>query len=147
MTGTSTDLGELKDVFAERIPEPMKERVHFQALDFFKEDFPTVDVVIFGGVLHDWDDETKIMLLKKAYDALPEGGYVVVYDFFIDNERKEKTHSFLMSLHMMLQNPGNQFTFNQCEKWFVDQGFSDVQSYQLDLLIDCMVGVKKTKTQ
>ena len=27
-----------------------------------------------GNILHDWDEETKLKLMRKAYDALPAGG-------------------------------------------------------------------------
>ena len=62
---------------------------------------------MMGNVIHDWPDETKLMLLKKAYDALEDGGYLMVYDFFIDNERKTKTDSLLMSLHMQISCAGS----------------------------------------
>jgi chemotaxis methyl-accepting protein methylase len=72
----------------------LKERVHFQALDFLKEDFNfkvsgqnvQVDVIMFGNVLHNWEDENKLLLLKKAYAALKPGGRIIVYDAFIDDE-------------------------------------------------------------
>ena len=79
----------------------------FYECDFFKQDYPKVDAIMYGNVIHDWPDETKHILLKKAVDSLEEGGYLVVYDFFIDNARKSTTHSYLMSLHMQLAIGGS----------------------------------------
>ena len=55
---------------------------------------------MFGNVLHDWDDIVKKMLIKKAYEALPAGGKIVIYDFFIDEERRVKSDVFMISLQM-----------------------------------------------
>jgi hypothetical protein len=41
---------------------------------------PTADVLILGHILRDWDLTQKRELLTKAYDALPAGGAVIVYD-------------------------------------------------------------------
>lgn len=57
---------------------------------------------MFGNVIHDWDDERKLLLIKKAYEALPVGGYIIVYDFLIDDEEKVKTSSIVMSLCMQI---------------------------------------------
>ena len=32
-----------------------------------------------GMILHDWNLENKMMLIRKAYDALPEGGAIHSY--------------------------------------------------------------------
>ena len=57
----------------------------FRTLDFFKESMPSdVDALMFGNVIHDWSDDKKKMLIKKAYEALPKGGHIVIYDFFLD---------------------------------------------------------------
>ena len=46
----------------------------------------------------DWDLSQKIMLLRKAYDALSNGGALIVYEAIIDNERRENAFGLLMSL-------------------------------------------------
>lgn len=64
------------------------------------EEFPQVDAIILGHVLMDWPIETKKMLIKKAYTALNKGGFVLIYDEILDNERCKNTNSFLVSIHM-----------------------------------------------
>ena len=41
-----------------------------------------------GHILHDWDLDEKRLLLQKAYDALPDGGALIVYEAIIDDERR-----------------------------------------------------------
>ena len=43
-----------------------------------------------GHILHDWDLDEKQILLAKAYDALPAGGALIVYEAIIDDERREQ---------------------------------------------------------
>ena len=55
--------------------------------DFFADPWPEADVLVMGHILHDWDLDEKRTLLQKAYDALPEGGALIVYEAIIDDER------------------------------------------------------------
>lgn len=43
-----------------------------------------------GHILHDLDLPTKKMLIKKAFDAIPVGGALVVYEAIIDDDRSKK---------------------------------------------------------
>ena len=45
------------------------DRFESVAGDFFDGDPPKADVVVMGKILHDWDEDTKKMLVTKAYDA------------------------------------------------------------------------------
>ena len=56
------------------------DRLAFQPGSFFTDPLPTSDVVSMGHILHDWDLPTKQMLVAKAFDALPVGGALVVYE-------------------------------------------------------------------
>ena len=63
----------------------LQDRLKFAALDFFNDPLPRADVVVMGHILHDWDLPTKKMLVGKAYDALPTGGALVVFEALIDD--------------------------------------------------------------
>lgn len=52
----------------------LSSRLRFWPGDFLKDALPSADVLIMGRVLHNWDAQTKTMLLRKAHDALPTGG-------------------------------------------------------------------------
>jgi hypothetical protein len=104
LKGINTDLPQLEEVFQDYLSkenESVKQRASFRKLDFFNDDFPKdVDAIMFGNVIHDWDDSVKKMLIKKTFEALPSGSHIVIYDFFLDEGRREKTDNFLISLHM-----------------------------------------------
>ena len=71
-----------------------------------------------GHILHDWDMDEKMMLLKKCYDALPTGGALIVHEALIDDERRTNAFGLLMSLNMLIETPGGfDFTGADCQQW------------------------------
>ncbi len=44
-----------------------------------------------GHIVHDWDLSTKRMLIQKAFNALSDGGALVVYEAIIDDDRSQNT--------------------------------------------------------
>ena len=104
------------------------DRVKFQSGDFFKDSLPNVDVLIMGHILHDWNLEQKCLLIQKAYEALPKGGALVVYETLIDDDRRENPMGLLMSLNMLIETPGGfDYTGADCRQWLRDAGFHDTR--------------------
>jgi hypothetical protein len=96
--------------------------------DFFQDPLPTADVLVLGRVLHNWDLATKQMLLKKAYDALPPNGTVIVYEHLIDDERQDNATALLASMQMLLSSSGGfNFTGADCTAWMRQAGFRDIR--------------------
>jgi hypothetical protein len=78
-----------------------------------------------GHILHDWDLPTKRMLIKKAFDAIPAGGALVVYEAIIDDDRSKNAFGLMMSLNMLIETPGGfDYTGADCAAWMKDAGFS-----------------------
>ena len=103
------------------------ERLRFQSGDFFKDPLPRTDVLVMGNILHDWDLKEKRMLVAKAYDALPRGGALIVYDAMIDDDRRENAFGLLMSLNMLVETPGGfDYTGADCCFWMEEAGFRNV---------------------
>ena len=63
-----------------------------------------------GLILHDWNLERKMHLIRAAYDALPEGGAFIVIENLIDDARRENAFGLLMSLNMLIEF-GDAFDF------------------------------------
>ena len=63
------------------------------------------------------------MLIAKAYDALPEGGALIVYEAIIDDERRENAFGLLMSLNMLIETQGGfDYTGADCRGWMAEAG-------------------------
>jgi len=144
LKGTGFDLPVVAPVFEEYIAGlGLAERVKFQAADFFQDELPSVDVILMGHILHDWDLPTKRMLLEKAWRALPPGGAVIVYDAIIDDDRSQNAFGLLMSLNMLIETPGGfDYTGSDCIGWMKDAGFRDCRVEHLIGPDSMVIGIK-----
>lgn len=126
MNCTTFDLPALEGMANETIQKfQISDRVKVASGDFFENGIPNADIVTMGNVLHDWDEETKIKLMQKAYDALPIGGAFIAIENVIDNERTKNVFGMMMSLNMLIETgDGFDYTFEDFNKWAKQVGFS-----------------------
>ena len=110
----------------------LSERVTPVAGDFFVDDLPEADVITMGMILHDWDLEKKRILIRKVYEALPEGGAFVVIEALIDDARRENAFGLLMSLNMLIEF-GDAFDYSGADfdGWCRDAGFKRTEVMHL----------------
>ena len=100
--------------------------------DFFTDPLPKADVIIMGHILHNWSEEKKLILIKKAYEALPEGGAFVTIENIIDNDRSQNILGLTMSLNMLIETEeGFDYTHSDFEKWAKQAGFKTVDQIPL----------------
>jgi hypothetical protein len=144
LRGIGFDLPEVGPIFEEYIAaNGLADRVSFTGGSFFTDELPKAEVLLFGHILHDWDLDTKLMLLRKAYTALPEGGAVIVYDAIIDDERKQNAFGLLMSLNMLIETPGGfDYTGADCIGWMQQAGFKDCRVEHLVGPDSMVIGIK-----
>src|SRR6185295_10279130 len=67
----------------------LSDRVIAKSIDFFADPLPRADVITMGLILHDWNLERKMLLIRAAYDALPPDGAFIVVENLIDDARRE----------------------------------------------------------
>jgi hypothetical protein len=122
---TSFDLPPVEPIANATIEQfGMSERVKTASGDFFTMPIPNADIVVMGNILHDWDEENKIALMRKAYDALPSGGAFVAIEGIIDDERKQNVFGMMMSLNMLIETgTGFDYTFADFNRWANIAGF------------------------
>ena len=133
MTCVSWDLPVVAPIANETINKfQLQDRVTTANGDFFKDQFPKADIVVMGNILHDWDEETKLMLMKKAYDALPAGGVFVAIEAVIDDERNKNAFGLMMSINMLIETgKGFDYSFADFNKWAKETGFASTKIIQL----------------
>src|SRR5215469_1680555 len=49
----------------------LSDQIRTASGDFFQDQLPKADVITMGMILHDWNLEKKMHLIRSAYDALP----------------------------------------------------------------------------
>jgi hypothetical protein len=129
LTGIGFDLPVVEPVFEEYVSQSSAaERIRFQKGDFFTVGLPQVDVILMGHILHDWGLAEKKMLIAKAYEALPAGGALIVYEALIDDDRRQNTFGLLMSLNMLIETDGGfDYTGADCQQWMKEAGFRETR--------------------
>src|SRR5574341_675480 len=103
----------------------LSDRVGTAAGDFFKDPLPRADLITMGMILHDWNLEKKMHLIRSAYDALPAGGALVAIEALIDDARRQNTQGLLMSLNMLIEF-GDAFDYSGADfrQWCGEVGFT-----------------------
>lgn len=144
LQGIGFDLPEVAPIFEDYAAQcGVADRLVFQPGDFFKQAIPHADVVLMGHILHDWDLPTKKMLIQKAFEALPPGGALVVYEAIIDDDRSQNAFGLMMSLNMLIETPGGfDYTGRDCSTWMLEAGFSTTRVEHLVGPDSMVVGIK-----
>lgn len=144
LSGGGFDLPPVAPIFEAFVAaNGLSERLQFHAGDFFKDALPQTDVIIMGHILHDWDLEQKRLLVQKAYEALPAGGALIVYEALIDDDRRQNAFGLLMSLNMLIETPGGfDYTGGDCQSWMKEAGFNETRVEHLVGPDSMIVGIK-----
>lgn len=144
LKGLGFDLPPVQASFAQYVEQHgVNERLTFRGGDFFRDPLPRTDVIVMGHILHDWSLDEKNQLIAKAYDALPAGGALLVYEAMIDDERRANAFGLLMSLNMLIETPaGFDFTGAQCCTWMQAAGFRDTRVEHLIGPDSMVIGIK-----
>jgi precorrin-6B methylase 2 len=119
------------------------DKVEVRAGDFFNDPFPAADMITMGNILHDWNTEEKKKLIGKAFEALPKGGYLVVIENIIDDDRRENAFGLLMSLNMLIETTGGyDFTGADFAGWAKEAGFERIHIIPLTGPSSAAVAIK-----
>jgi len=144
LRGVGFDLPPVAPLFDRYAAEhSLSDRLAFQPGDMFTDPFPRADVVTIGHILHDWSLTQRKELLRKAHDAVPEGGGVIVFEAIIDDERRKNAFGLLMSLNMLIETPeGSDYTGADCRRWMEEVGFRETYVEHLAGPDSMVVGLK-----
>lgn len=144
LTGGGFDLPPTGPLFTAYVESfGLSDRFTFIPGDFFHDPLPKADVLVMGHVLHDWNLDQKKLLLKKAYDALPQGGALIVFEALIDDERRKNVFGLLMSLNMLIELPGGfDYTGADGSGWMKEVGFRETRVEHLAGPDSMIVGLK-----
>ncbi len=127
LEGIGFDLPQVEPIFEEYIESNRQSgRVKFISGSFMEQPLPKAEVIIMGHILHDWDLETKRMLVQKSFAALPDGGGYIVHESIIDEDRSVNSFGLLMSLNMLVETSGGfDYTGADCTARMTEAGFRE----------------------
>lgn len=107
------------------------DRIKLQPGDLFADTFPdNADAILFSHVLEIFSEEQIVFLLKKAFDALPKGGKVLIYGFNVTDEEHRGLYSARLSLYLnvLASGQGMAYPAKDWERWLREAGFVRVST-------------------
>src|SRR5579872_2025271 len=107
--------------------------------DFFTDPLPPADLYALGRILHDWHDSKCAILLRKIYDALPDGGGLLIAEKLLD---PGNIPAHMQSLNMLICTEGRERTAEEFAALAKAAGFSSVESRRTGTLLDATLAVK-----
>uniref|UniRef100_A0A199UA37 O-methyltransferase domain-containing protein n=1 Tax=Manihot esculenta TaxID=3983 RepID=A0A199UA37_MANES len=92
------------------------------------ESVPKADAVVLMWVLHDWNDEECIQILKNCKGAIPkENGKVIMVEVVVGEEKDDKLEFVRVMLDMVMMahtNSGKERTYKEWDYILAEVGFS-----------------------
>ena len=100
----------------------LAERCETVAGDFFKAVPEGGDAYIMKWIIHDWDDERAITILKNCRNQMPANGRLILVDCVVP-ETDEPHFSKFIDLNMLVMTGGKERTEKEFEELLAAAGF------------------------
>jgi len=111
----------------------------------FEDAFPTgADCFLFAHFCTIWSGANNRRLYKKAYDALPSGGRVVIFNMMQANDESGPLSAAVGSPYFqaIATGEGMLYTWKEYETWLREVGFQDVTCQTLPRDHGFITGIK-----
>lgn len=108
----------------------LTDRIEVAEGDIFADTYPKgYDAVLFANQLVIWSPEENLSLLRKAYDALDDGGRVLIFNVMSDDTGDGPLYAALDNLYFTTITAGgsNIYPWGQYERWLTEVGFTKVE--------------------
>ena len=96
---------------AERDSRGLEEQVDVVGGDFF-EAVPPADLYLLKFILHDWDDESCVRVLRRCREAMRPGGRVALVELIV-GEITDPGPAALMDLNILAAVPGRERSLSE----------------------------------
>ncbi len=99
------------------------ERVSFVSGDFFIEVPGGGDIYLLKSVLHNWNDQDSIAILKNCHKAMHENARLLIFERIIP-EGNERSEGKFFDINMLVMTNGRERTQKEYKKLLEVSGFS-----------------------
>ena len=90
------------------IDSEMEKRFTFVEGSFFETLPEGCDLYVMKKIIHDWDDEHSLKILKKCYEACPSGGKVLLVESVVEKKADNYSANVINDIHMFVQTIGGR---------------------------------------
>lgn len=143
LQAVALDLAEALPLAKELIEQsPFADRIQTQAADFFVDPLPAGDLYALGRILHDWSLVKIQFLLKKIFEALPEGGGLLIAEKILWENHRGPSWAQMQDLNMLLCTEGRERTLSEYDDLLKAAGFRKVIGKRTQAPIDAILAIK-----
>ena len=130
---TVFDLAHVAAIAAGKIAEAgLTDRIETAGGSFFEQLPNDHDLHLLSMIMHDWDEAKNRVLLRRSFEALPSGGAVVISELLVNDEKTGPAPAALMSLNMLIETEGRNYTPTEYSAWLEEAGFRDIETVWFD---------------
>jgi acetylserotonin N-methyltransferase len=95
-----------------------------------------------GRILHDWGEEKLHRLLEKIYQALPEGGGLLIAEKLLDEDKCGPVSALMQSLNMLVCTEGKERTLEEYRVLLSACGFQSIEGKRTGTPLDVVFAQK-----
>ncbi len=108
------------------------ENIRIVEADFLSEDFGRgYDAALLSNIVHFLSEDKNRRLCRRVYDALAEGGIIIIHDYILEDSKVEPAEAAIFSVHMMLSSEGRVYSWSEIEAWLREAGFRGLRRIEL----------------
>lgn len=136
LTATIFDLPHVTDFAAGKIAAAgLSGRITTAAGDLFAPGpYPAGhDIALLSMILHTFTPDQDKQILAKTFACLPSGGLVLVSELLVNDDKTGPPPAALMSLTMLVEDEGRNYTAAEYEHWLTETGFRRTRRIPLDV--------------
>ncbi|MDN3514518.1 MAG: acetylserotonin O-methyltransferase [Candidatus Brocadia sp.] len=101
------------------------------------------DAILVSNLLHIYNPANNTMILRKCWDALKDGGQVIIHEFVLDETRTHPQFAALFSLNMLIgTQEGASYSEAEYRTWLAKSGFKDIKRIDLESNSTLIIGRK-----
>jgi len=145
LQGTIFDSPSVSEIAEQNVAEHgLSERVDTVAGNCFDDRLPNGDCFLLCHFCTIWSEERNRALFRKIYEALPQGGRIVIFNMMQSNSRTGPLSAALGSPYFLTlaTGEGMLYTWSEYESWLKSAGFVHVTHNTLPRDHGVIVGFK-----
>lgn len=147
LTAAVFDLPEMCPITEKKLAESgLGNRLRAVGGNCFEDDFPVgADCYLFSHFCTIWSAEKNKVLFKKAFDALPRNGKIVIFNMMQEDDETGPLTAALGSPYFLAiaTGEGMLYTWSEYEKWLEEAGFAEMKRIRLPRDHGVIVGRKR----
>ncbi|MDQ3179191.1 MAG: acetylserotonin O-methyltransferase [Acidobacteriota bacterium] len=120
----------------------VSDRIKIVHGDFFSEIPVKADIYLMKFILHDWNDEQSIVILKNLAQSAETGAKLLLVETVIEEDDNAPSMSKVMDLNMLVMTGGKERTAKEYAELFEKTGFRLTNVYPTPSPLQIVEAVK-----